>query len=417
MKKYFTSLLIAFLAVSCLDKVDMPDDIVNKLGVPTVTMDSDVESLIEKTMTCEGTIQSTGKGKSIKSRGFCWSENNQSPTKSDSWKESGDHAETFFATIENIKGSTTYYIRAFAENEYGIAYSENTITYNSPLIWKEMSRFSGQLRINESICSIENKLYISCGQRTQNPFDPLGDTWRFDIQKNVWQALGDFPGNKRMQSATFTIGNSVYVGCGRSNIDSITYFNDFYKLTNDSWESIVISPFTARNAPIGLSASGKGYLIGGTNISVVNAEVWEYSDDKQNKGWKRLNDFPVAIYSGISFCTKDRFFAGFGIVDQTDGKRVWEYDRENDRWDLYTTAPEDMGIPYSGVTIGNKAYISDQFAIWELDLETKTWKTKTPLPDSLSGNDKGQCMFSTGHSIYIGLSGSDILFEYKPLWE
>lgn len=59
-------------------------------------------------------------GSAIISKGFCWNREGK-PTVGDPKLIVG---ESFTVTIENLEADSTYYIRAFAENAYGIVYSE-----------------------------------------------------------------------------------------------------------------------------------------------------------------------------------------------------------------------------------------------------------------------------------------------------
>ncbi|MBQ8360908.1 MAG: hypothetical protein IJX44_03060 [Bacteroidaceae bacterium] len=67
------------------------------------------------------------KGKSTITRiGFCWSAENKLPTVEDLYCELPDQlgASTFQYTIDKLSYMTTYYIRAYAENEHGVSYSD-----------------------------------------------------------------------------------------------------------------------------------------------------------------------------------------------------------------------------------------------------------------------------------------------------
>ncbi len=66
------------------------------------------------------------KGKSTITRiGFCWSAENQLPTVEDTCCELPEQlgASSFQYTIDALSYMTTYYIRAYAENEHGVSYS------------------------------------------------------------------------------------------------------------------------------------------------------------------------------------------------------------------------------------------------------------------------------------------------------
>ena len=81
----------------------------------TQTASSDFSVSIKAEITDEGTA-------SVTSSGFCWSTTNKTPTIDDSCKEL--NGPTLEMTMEELQPNTTYYIRAFAVNEFGVAYSE-----------------------------------------------------------------------------------------------------------------------------------------------------------------------------------------------------------------------------------------------------------------------------------------------------
>jgi hypothetical protein len=85
------------------------------LSAVTQTASANFSVSVKATITDAGTSAVTRSG-------FCWSTTNQTPTTNDSVKElSGTEMAT---TWEALQPGTTYYIRAFAVNEFGTAYSE-----------------------------------------------------------------------------------------------------------------------------------------------------------------------------------------------------------------------------------------------------------------------------------------------------
>lgn len=77
------------------------------------------------------TLEDAG-GSAVLSKGFCWNTSGM-PTVDDNRKEAG---EDFIATLTELDTHALYYVRAFAENTYGIAYSpELTVQFISvPLV-------------------------------------------------------------------------------------------------------------------------------------------------------------------------------------------------------------------------------------------------------------------------------------------
>ena len=92
-------------------------------SAPTVTLE-EVTDISYSSAVGNGTIVSVGSSKAFR-YGFCVSEKNQQPTVDDTVFNLGDCSEpkSFSGTVNNLKSMTTYYIRAFAENQEGISYS------------------------------------------------------------------------------------------------------------------------------------------------------------------------------------------------------------------------------------------------------------------------------------------------------
>jgi hypothetical protein len=95
---------------------------------PSVSMEppSDITST---QATFKGAILSVGKDR-VTSHGFCWSVS-PNPTVDDSFSNLGDCAtpKPFESTATGLQEGTTYYVRAYAQNSVGIAYTnEQTFT-------------------------------------------------------------------------------------------------------------------------------------------------------------------------------------------------------------------------------------------------------------------------------------------------
>ena len=92
-------------------------------SAPTVTLES-VEETTYNSATVNGTIVAIGSAK-VTRYGFCYSSTNQIPTVYDKVSNLGDCTapKAFKSTLTNLESTTIYYVRAFAENHEGIAYS------------------------------------------------------------------------------------------------------------------------------------------------------------------------------------------------------------------------------------------------------------------------------------------------------
>ncbi len=89
--------------------------------IPAVTT-SEVTDITVSSAVCGGEVTSDGNV-AVTSRGVCWS-TEQNPTIEDSKTTDGDGVGVFTSNISELSQGTTYYVRAYAVNEMGVAYGE-----------------------------------------------------------------------------------------------------------------------------------------------------------------------------------------------------------------------------------------------------------------------------------------------------
>jgi|GEM_PF-2377353 len=80
-----------------------------------------VTAVSATTASCGGTVISDG-GDSVTDRGVCWS-TNPSPNIANSLTKNGSGKGDFFSSLTGLSFNTTYYVRAYATNKNGTAYS------------------------------------------------------------------------------------------------------------------------------------------------------------------------------------------------------------------------------------------------------------------------------------------------------
>ncbi len=95
------------------------------IQLPLLTT-SDVTSVTETTAVSGGNITDDGGGQ-ITARGVCWS-TTENPTTSDNTTTDGTGLGSFTSNLTGLSPATTYYVRAYATNNAGIAYG-NEVTF------------------------------------------------------------------------------------------------------------------------------------------------------------------------------------------------------------------------------------------------------------------------------------------------
>lgn len=93
-------------------------------NLPDVVL-SEVSNITATSVTCDGEVTSDG-GRKVLSYGLCWSMSPQ-PTMKNSHAEAGYGVESFSFEITNLLPSHTYYVRAYAQNDNGVSYSNQMV--------------------------------------------------------------------------------------------------------------------------------------------------------------------------------------------------------------------------------------------------------------------------------------------------
>lgn len=174
----------------------------------------------EVSITVKSSVVGAGKGEVTKV-GFCYSSESKVPTTEHLVVENiqgSPESEYFAAIIEGLTPETTYYIRAYAENEHGIGYSE-VFVYTTP----------------------EAVIVKEPGIHTLEDLIAFRDARNADADVSLWK-------------------NSEGV---------INVFADIDMSSVQNWEPIAYIDFNE-------TFNGNGYTISGLNISLNNSSAYEY---------------------------------------------------------------------------------------------------------------------------------------------
>ena len=119
--RLFLSVLAWLLVASCM-KDDQNDPRALDLlthAAPTVTTKT-VTNVTQVSALCGGRVVSDG-GSPVIAYGVCWSKL-PGPTINDHTTFDGAGVENYTSLVENLEVGTTYYLRAFAKNNFGVGY-------------------------------------------------------------------------------------------------------------------------------------------------------------------------------------------------------------------------------------------------------------------------------------------------------
>ncbi len=199
---------VLLLFIGCV-KEDLrpPEDRI--VGDPVVTT-ANVTDIAASTAKCGGEVVME-KGYELSARGVCWS-TSPNPTIGDNHTVDGEGKGTFESDISGLTESTTYYVRAYATNEYGTGYGEEksfTTTGTTGTIngytWVDLGLPSG---LKWATCNVGATTpegygnYYAWGETTTKT--------SYDASNSVTynQVISDFSGNATYDAARANWGST-----------------------------------------------------------------------------------------------------------------------------------------------------------------------------------------------------------------
>jgi N-acetylneuraminic acid mutarotase len=146
--------------------------------------------------------------------------------------------------------------------------------------WSHISS-TGTVYYHTATFSINNKVYFVGGINNVLNNGTTNMVWEFDTETNTMTRKNDFPGLSRYGAFAFSINNIGFVGCGVNavyNPYSASYLNTVYKYhpATDTWEQIESFPGNNKLGSSVFVIGQRAYIIGGYNQSSLNNEVWEF---------------------------------------------------------------------------------------------------------------------------------------------
>ncbi|MCF8364296.1 MAG: hypothetical protein K9H16_00850 [Bacteroidales bacterium] len=207
---------------------------------PTVTTAA-VTNITATTATCGGNVTDEGSAV-VTARGVCWS-TSPNPTTANNFTNDGVGTGTFTSTIAGLTASTTYYLRAYASNQFGTAYGnevsftttalepvyvcDSVIIYNESITKKVVFAYNHDGQILKKTYKYLNATYgvwvnddqdIYTYDSLGNRLSHLSQVWNTEIGSwvNNIQNIGTFDTSGNLLSWTYqnwngTIGSWVNV--------------------------------------------------------------------------------------------------------------------------------------------------------------------------------------------------------------
>lgn len=245
--------------------------------------------------------------------------------------------------------------------------SDSTSAEDTSGNWVKRSEFEGNARTEAASFTIGDTAYIGTGFDGINRYT---DFWAYDPVKNYWIQRAQFPGVARNSAAGFTIGGKGYIATG---YDGINRLNDTweYNPAANKWTQKANFAGTARYDAVGFGINDKGYIATGFDGGYTK-DMWEFNPASGTDGaWTQQVSLGGAKRSGaVAFVYNNKAYIFTGINNGTPVTDGWSYDPIAASWtqlkDITNVSSDSYDDDYTdiartnavGFIIGTKGYIT-----------------------------------------------------------
>lgn len=381
----------------------------------------------------EATVLSIGEATTLIQRGFCWiKSSSEIPTIANEKiivPISGDGLGDMIAFIQPLDPSQSYRVRAFAENEFGITYSD-PVTFDTPSALPSITTLAPINVVNGSAVFGGNLINVGASDvvrigvcySTFTTSPGLENATVVELTTPPIQA-SDIPylfntsiitglrGDTNYYIRAFAInGNGIQYG-GLQTIHTPPVFTQETTSFDDGQPCI-------EGSSAYFTILDKGYLLGGDVGPNYISNLWSFNPSSNKWGefnryvagsmkWMStaVNDFKVYVLGGL----------GTGLVAKDD---FYSYDAVSNYWMPKPTGP-DPAFLRAGFSLNNEVvYVGGMkdtanCEVWSFNVHTNTWMQKTDFPTSQYGG----IAVNINNNIYAGLGKGTSGIGYKQLWK
>jgi len=291
--------------------------------------------------------------------------------------------------------------------------------------WSRASDFEGVARTEAASFTIGDSVYVGGGY---DGSDRLSDYWRFDAATGTWTQEADMPGAGRSSAAAFAANGKGYVGTGYDGLDKL---NDFYEYdpSSNSWAKKADFPGSARYEASGFSVNDKGYITCGFNGNYLK-DLWEY--DPLTDEWTQKASLGGTKRSAAQVFVIDNYaYVVGGINNGEYPNDFWKYDAASNSWEekrMITNVSDDTyDDDYTDINrsngstfvINGRGFLAcgDRngvlTSVWQYNPGDDTWEQKTGLEASARSGAIGFVIKGAG---YI-TTGSNSSYRFDDLWK
>lgn len=391
-----------------------------KNQAPTVTTDDIKEgALLIDGLEISGVIQDKGES-DILDAGFCWGEVPE-PTISNNKIQVYKGDSLISGIIPDLRGSKTYYVRAYATNLKATSYGQ-VKKIETPKILTVLPPYPGASVADASASVAYNIGYILGGDLGGKRSSVM---YGYNAVKNIWQSKA--PSLKASKGSCFVQLNSFSIlnlG-GIDDSDEVSDAFSYYSIENNNWRELdnselKISLYDAS----AVSINNETFFFGGVTKDSLNLEIIKFTG--WTESWSRIGYFPEKQFGSIAVSIGDSIiFVGLGktgnsLSGDSYSKRLWS-SKNMTTWNECAICPtEATGIVY-GASLEDKIYVLDtNLDMWVFDSKDNIWLKKNTSFKSIIHADSLNSIFifSINSNLYIGTTtGSKNFVKYSPLWD
>ncbi len=347
----------------------------------------------------------------VTERGFCYS-TSADPTIKQDTVLCGAGEGVFTGRIRNLQANTTYYVRAYAVNNYGEAYSGTTIEvitkndYPTVVLQSaELTATPGVIRVSGEVKDKGSSTIMSAGicwsTSTQNPV--LG-TENYQALTSVMEAFsGDVSG--------FKGGQTYYIRAYASNGTKTSYSKTMITITTPAVYREMASFTDGSRTPGSATSfmiSNFAYFFGGDTGPAYTGKLWRYSDSEGMREMAANND-KMAWMSAVTVNLAAFVLGGRDESNQLTNN-FYNYSGLDNQWTklTVTSGPSpvartmgcmlDMKLYFIGGIRKNAGTEAVSDEIWQYNVNTGGWSQLLSFPEPQYGG----ASFTYGNVLYAG---------------
>lgn len=224
-------------------------------GLATVELET-IDNVACNSITCSGSVINDG-GYTVSERGVCWS-TSQYPTVTDEHKAFGSGLGTFNGSLTTLTPSTTYYIRAYATNVNGTAYSEQQTFTTSDGLPVVLTRTVSDIT---STSAVSGGNVASDGGVQVTERGLCWSTSQYPTINGSHVALGSGTGTFTGSLTNLSLATVYYVRAYATNANGTVYGEQKSFITTDGLPTVstnTVSGITSTSAVCGGDVSSDG---------------------------------------------------------------------------------------------------------------------------------------------------------------